>query len=168
MDKRFQSLCKDYYVSKCIAYTRIEPEVGNMHLRKGLLPGISYRLLLCFSIGFIACVGSESTTATTPSSTLPAELPPEIVSSSTKPPLQEWKEYDVPSPRKDIYSCGRNKKSWICDPDGILTEDEGELKGGCCIIYPVHAAVHLGTWCEIMFGLQPFFFFFFFFLVGGA
>ena len=37
-----------------------------------------------------------------------------------------WSLKKYPNPQKDIDKCGRGgKKSWVCDPDNILTPEEG-------------------------------------------
>ena len=37
-----------------------------------------------------------------------------------------WTWCDFPNPRTDWQRCGRPNQSWLCDPDGLLTEDEGK------------------------------------------
>ena len=40
--------------------------------------------------------------------------------------LTEWSKEDFPNPRVDLDKCGRGgKASWICDPENVLTEEEG-------------------------------------------
>ena len=38
----------------------------------------------------------------------------------------------LPDPQKNFTECGRNKPSWICDPDHYLTNEQGEgfYRGG--------------------------------------
>lgn len=46
----------------------------------------------------------------------------------SKPNVSQWNKYNFPNPQNDIQLdyCGRNcKASWICDPDRILSQDEG-------------------------------------------
>ncbi|ELU15786.1 hypothetical protein CAPTEDRAFT_185505 [Capitella teleta] len=38
---------------------------------------------------------------------------------------EEWKPEQVPNPRYDVHKCGRRGlKSWVCDPNGILSNVE--------------------------------------------
>ena len=41
--------------------------------------------------------------------------------------MQEWAPETFPNPQKSPNDCGRRGRrgSWICDPDSILSYDEG-------------------------------------------
>ena len=40
----------------------------------------------------------------------------------------EWGKKQIPNPRRDIWRCGRDgKRSWVCDPEGILTPTQGTI-----------------------------------------
>ena len=41
---------------------------------------------------------------------------------------EEWTADIYPSPQDDPGKCGRSSKSFVCDPDRILTGDEGWLQ----------------------------------------
>ena len=48
---------------------------------------------------------------------------------TTLSPLKEsWSLEEYPNPQTDVWECGRGgKKSWICDPNGILSPREGKV-----------------------------------------
>ena len=39
-----------------------------------------------------------------------------------------WGECNLPNPRQRWELCGRHGPSWICDPDGLLSSEEGKSK----------------------------------------
>lgn len=47
--------------------------------------------------------------------------------SIAQPPL-EWTPETYPNPRRDPAACGRPyvNASWVCDPNGLITVEEGE------------------------------------------
>jgi hypothetical protein len=48
-----------------------------------------------------------------------------ICTAQQREALSEWTATDYPNPMKDPALCGRYDKSFICDPNGILTLKEG-------------------------------------------
>ena len=41
--------------------------------------------------------------------------------------LGKWQISAFPNPRVDLDSCGRfGKTSWVCDPENILTKEQGK------------------------------------------
>lgn len=49
----------------------------------------------------------------------------------TSPYIKSWKVEDFPNPQRDISAdnCGRGcRKSWICDPDYILSANQGKIE----------------------------------------
>ena len=39
-----------------------------------------------------------------------------------------------PNPQKDFSACGRDRKTWLCDPSHILDDDEG-IQFYCNVTY---------------------------------
>ena len=38
-----------------------------------------------------------------------------------------WTANEYPNPQTDAFSCNRSEKSSVCDPEVLLSSDEGEL-----------------------------------------
>ena len=59
---------------------------------------------------------------------------------TTLSPLKEsWSLEEYPNLQTDVWECGHGgKKSWICDPNGILSPREGKVTltlfiRSCCV-----------------------------------
>lgn len=42
----------------------------------------------------------------------------------------QWRVTDFPHPVYQAKQCGRKEASWICDPNGIISTQDGKRKGG--------------------------------------
>lgn len=50
------------------------------------------------------------------------------INGTTQSPQVARSLEDIGNPRTDIYSCGRNKSSYICDPDHVLSAAQGNTE----------------------------------------
>lgn len=42
----------------------------------------------------------------------------------------QWRVTDFPHPVYQAKQCGRKEASWICDPNGIISTQDGKRNGG--------------------------------------
>ncbi|XP_078658975.1 uncharacterized protein LOC144904181 [Branchiostoma floridae x Branchiostoma belcheri] len=54
----------------------------------------------------------------------------ERAATSSGPVTDAWRAQDYPSPLTEWQRCGRNRSSYLCDPDGILPQEDAAILDG--------------------------------------
>lgn len=62
----------------------------------------------------------------------------------------QWRVTDFPHPVYQAKQCGRKEASWICDPNGIISTEDGKKGGGSPSGIAIHEILHSIFFIAIM------------------